>query len=50
MNVNGDEDMKVPTPDGVHLQRLITTCDVERYRTSTDSERLEVRAYLRYAV
>lgn len=42
--------MKVPTPDGVYLQRLITTCDVERYRTSTDSERLEVRAYLRYVV
>lgn len=42
--------MKVPTPDGVYLQRLITARDLQRYGASSERERLEVRAYLRYAV
>jgi len=42
--------MKVPTPDGVYLQRLVTARDLQRYGVSSERERLEVRAYLRYAV
>lgn len=42
--------MKVHTPGGVHLQRLITVHDLEQYGASTDRERLEVRAYLRFVV
>lgn len=42
--------MKLRTPDGVYLRRLITVRDLQRYGLSTDAERLEVRSYLRYVV
>lgn len=42
--------MKLSAPDGVHLQRLISARDLQRYTVASECERLEVRAYLRYAV
>ncbi len=42
--------MRVSAPDGVYLQRLVTVRDLQRYGVSSERERLEVRAYLRYVV